>query len=207
MLSFLPGHSRPGVPAWWTGELPAGQLVELEMYGERMSGRLMDAEGDTLRLIVPAAEQASGFRLSTASGTAVISLPGGAVRVPVSCWASGNVVRLQVVGSVEFLQRRLHPRVDIRLPITLGWLLPGDRIWHHAHSHTVDISLGGLRIAPATTVWPGIGVQVNVMLELPDKPCQLQAQVVGTAPDYGLRLSFTDLSPDTVERVKRLTGL
>ena len=205
MRTFLTSTAYTGsVPAWWTGEVPAGHTVELEIYGDRMTGHFRDSDGDALRITVLVAEQVPALQMSTCHGSAVISIPGGAAIAPVSCWASGDVVRLQVIGPVEFIQRRVHVRRAIRLPVDLGWLRPGDRAWDHARSHTVDLSLGGLRIAPATTVWPACGVPVQVLLTLPDGPCQLEAEVVGTTPDYGLRLIFTDLAPETTERIKRL---
>jgi|tagenome__1003787_1003787.scaffolds.fasta_scaffold20958502_2 c-di-GMP-binding flagellar brake protein YcgR len=205
MVLFISPDSSDGVPTWWTGELRAGHLVDLEVYGDRMTGRLVDGATDTIRIRIPAGQQASGLRLSTAHGTAEISLAGGAARVPVSCWATGDLIRLLIIGAVEFIQRRVHPRLAVQLPVTLGWLRQGKRTWDHARSDTVDISLGGIRIAPATTVWPGSGVHVQVMLALPDGDCQLQAVVVGTTPDYGLRLEFSELPASTAARIERLT--
>ena len=206
MLSFLkPGSQQSGLPAWWNGELPVGHTVELDVYGDRVTGRLQDAEGDTIRIAIPATERVPGLLLSTCHGTALISLPDGAARVPVSCWAVADVIRLQVIGPAQFVQRRLHTRLAIELPVTLGWLRTGDRAWDHARSHTVDVSLGGLRIAPATTVWPDSGKSVQVALELPDGPCRLEAQVVGITPDYGLRIVFTDLAAQAAQRIERLT--
>jgi hypothetical protein len=91
------------------------------------------------------------------------------------------------------------------VPVSLGWVCPGTRSGSHVRSHTVDLSNGGVRVAPATTVWPGRGLSVQILLELPDGACQAQGQVVGTTPDYGLRLNFTDLSPATADRIKKLT--
>ena len=179
--------------------------MELDVYGDRMIGRLRDAEGDTIRITIPVADQVPALMLSTAHGTAWISLAAGAARVPVSCWAAGDVIRLQVIGPAQFIQRRVHNRVAIRLPVSLAWLGPGDRAWAHARSYTVDLSLGGLRVAPVTTVWPGPGLSVQIRLELPDGPCQVAAEAVGTTPDYGLRLVFTDLAESVATRIKALT--
>jgi c-di-GMP-binding flagellar brake protein YcgR len=207
MPTFLTLESQRGtLPSWWDGELPIGHAVELEVYGDRMIGRLRDAEGDTIQITIPVAEQVPGLMLSTAHGTAVISLAGGAVRVPVSCWSGTDVIRLQVIGPAQFIQRRLHSRLTIKLPVSLAWLRAGERVWDHARSHTVDLSLGGVQIASATTVWPPSGVAVQVQLDLPDGPCQVHAEVVGTTPDYGLRLVFTDVDPQVAERLRRLTA-
>ena len=159
MLSFDCVELGAGAaPAWWSGHLQRGHAVELVVYGEQMIGRLREITGDTLTITVPVEEQGSGLRLSTAHGTAVLSLEGGAARFPVSCWASGEIVRLRMVGPLEFVQRRIHPRVELRLPITLGWLHPGERTWDHVRSFTVDISAGGLlrtdSTIPAHTAGP-----------------------------------------------------
>jgi len=205
MRTFLTSTAyASSVPAWWSGDVLAGHAVELDIYGDRMTGHFRDSDGETLRITVPIADQVPALQMSTCHGSAVISIPGGAATAPVSCWASGDLVRLQVIGPVEFIQRRVHVRRAIRLPVDLGWLRPGARAWDHARSHTVDLSLGGLRIAPATTVWPACGVTVQVMLTLPDGPCQLVAEVVGTTPDYGLRLVFSNLASSTTERLERL---
>jgi hypothetical protein len=205
MLSFRSLSSQNVVPSWWTGELKAGHTVELVVYGDRMIGRLVDGTVDTIRITIPVQQQVSALRLSTAHGTAEISLTAGAARVPVSCWVTGDLVRLQIIGPVEFVQRRVYARVAVHLPVSLGWLRPGERTWNHARSDTVDISLGGLQVAPATTVWPGSGVSVQVMLTFPDGPHQLQAIVVGTTADYGLRLEFSDVPAPTATRIERLT--
>ena len=205
MLSFLSPGSPSVVPSWWTGGLQAGHVVELEVYGDRMTGRLVDATDETLRISTPSGQQISGLRLSTAHGTAVVSLPGGAARMPVACWAKANIVRLQLIGPVEFIQRRAHPRVAVQLPVSLAWLCPGERTWNHARSDTVDLSLGGLRVAPATTVWPAAGASVQVLLGLADGDCQLTAIVGGTTSDYGLRLEFRNLAPAITTRIERLT--
>jgi hypothetical protein len=205
MLSFPSPTSPVDVPDWWTGQLLAGHAVELELYWDRMTGRLRAAEGDTIQVTVPVGEQVPGLLLSTAYGTAVISLSGGAARVPVSCWASGELVRLQMIGPVVFIQRREHVRVPIQLPVSLGWVCPGNRRGAHVRSHTVDVSLGGVQVAPATTVWPGPGCAVRILIEFPGGHCQLQGKVVGTSPDYGLRLLFTDLSPMAADQIKKLT--
>ena len=204
-LILPPDSHRADLPAWWTGDAPTGHAVELEMYGDRMIGRLQTADGDVLQIRIPVADQVTALRQSTAHGTAWISLAAGAVRIPVSCWASGDRVRLQVIGPAQFIQRRVHTRLAIQLPVRLGWLRPGARAWAHASSHSVDLSLGGLQVAPATTVWPSAGLSVQVLLELPDGPCQMVADVVGTTPDYGLRLMFTDLAPMTAGRITQLT--
>ena len=196
--------SASGAPAWWGGRVAPGHIVELHVYGERMTGRLGDIVGDTLSITVPVAEQVGGLLLSTAYGTAVISLEDGAAQVPVSCWASGSRIRLQVIGPIEFVQRRVHPRVAVRLPITLGWLQSGGRVWNHVRSFTVDLSAGGLRVAPVTTVWPSSGSPVQLRLDLPDGPWQTTAEAVGKTADYGLRLRFTDLSTASVLRISAL---
>jgi hypothetical protein len=186
--------------------LKARQEVELEVYGDRMTGQLVDQTADTVRISIPAGRQVAGLRLSTAHGTAVISLPDGAARMPVACWAIANIVRLQIIGPVEFIQRRGHPRLPVRLPIRLAWLPIGQRTWNHARSETVDLSIGGLRIAPATTVWPARGISVQAILDLPDGECQLTATVSGITPDYGLRLEFDRLTPAAEARIEQLTA-
>jgi PilZ domain len=193
-----------GVPAWWPGGLRTGHLVELTIYGDSMTGHLREISSEELSVTVPVTQQAPGLMLSRAYGTATISMEDGAARVPVSCWAAGDVLRLHIVGPVEFIQRRGHVRVAVRLPAYLGWLRPGDRTWDHARSFTVDISVGGVQVAPVTTVWPSMGAAVQVMIDLPDGPWQTQAEAVGKTRDYGLRLRFADLDPMAAERIRRL---
>ena len=67
--------------------LKARHEVELEVYGDRMTGLVVDQTSDTVRISIPAGKQVAGLQLSTAHGTAVISLPDGAARMPVACWA------------------------------------------------------------------------------------------------------------------------
>lgn len=190
-------------PDWWATALHPGQDVDLQLYGETMCGRLQGITGNTFTVTIPISEQSPGL-LSTAHGTAVIPMPDGAARLPVTCWASGNQVRMQVIGPVEFIQRRMHVRVALRLPISLGWLPPGTSSWCHVKSFTVDLSLGGTQIEPATVVWPDSGLPVQLRVSFPDGPWPAEAEAVGKTADYGLRLRFGELSPEALARITTL---
>ena len=188
---------------WWARELSPGQAVDLIVYGEQMSGRTVGVRDGGIDVVIPIAEQTQPLRVSSAPGTAVIAVEGGAARVPVSCWSQGDVVRLQVVGPVELIQRRVHARRAIDVPVALTW--PGGRggSWERLIGRTEDISAGGLRIGSAAVVWPSPGVAVQLVIDLPGGSIRTNALVIGKTPDYGLRLRFVGCSPPDLARIDR----
>lgn len=193
-------------PLHWSTDLRPGASVELVVYGDRMEGRLESFSGDTLRVRIPIPQQVSGLQLSTAHGTATVAIEGGAANLPVSCWPVADVVRLQVIGPVEYIQRRRFTRYQREVPVTLAWAQSTIGAWQRVVTSTVDLSMGGLRVNPASTVWPDAGAKVLISVDLPDGPFHAEAQVVGKTPDYGLRLEFAELHPELEQRLTALTG-
>jgi hypothetical protein len=172
-------------------------MVELLVYGDRITGRVDKVGRDHFSVRVSADARRDALQLSTAFGTAVVSLADGAANVPVSVRTSGDVLQIQVVGPAEFLQRRRHTRLTIRLLAVVCWQR-GDRGgWERVATHTLDLSLGGVHVESAPTVWPSPGSGVLVGLGLPDGSLEIPSQVIGKTAAYGLRLEFVE--PAAVE--------
>jgi hypothetical protein len=206
MVLAATAERRLDSPDGWSKDLYRGYAVELLVYGDRMNGRVEAVVGDTMSVRIPVREQVGILQVSTAHGSLVISLPDCAAIVPVSCRSAADLVRLQVIGPVEFVQRRLDPRFAFDAPVTLCWRRAEIGAWERAVSRAVDISLGGLRVEPVTTVWPSAGVPVLLSLDFPDRALQAQAETIGKTSDYGLRLRFTDLAPGLAARIAALSG-
>lgn len=183
-----------------------GRVVELTVYGHRMAGRLLRIAEDNITVRIPIEEQSGDLRRFSVTGTAMISIEGAAARVPVSGWSTGEFVRLQFIGPAEIIQRRRHVRVPLSVPVYLTWQGEQEGAWSWAESRTVDISVGGVRVASARTAWPSVGEEVEVMVQLPSGKITIRATVVGKTPDYGLRLSFLGVSPQARQAIEALVG-
>jgi c-di-GMP-binding flagellar brake protein YcgR len=178
--------------SWMRGMHP-GHSVELVVYGKRMLGKLLKVAPDNITIRIPIEDQSGDVRRFSVTGTAVISLDDAAAQVPVSGQSTGEYVRLQFIGPAEIIQRRRHVRVQLALPVKLCWQTEPNGPWCFVESKSEDLSLGGLRVAPAKTVWPSAGEQVTVSIELPQGVIEEKALVIGKTPAYGLRLSFVGL--------------
>ncbi|HEX2805934.1 MAG TPA: PilZ domain-containing protein [Kineosporiaceae bacterium] len=190
----------------WMRGLRPGHAVELSVYGKRMAGRLAQISPDNVTVRIPVADQSADVQRYSVHGTAVISLENGAANVPVAVRALGDLVRLQFIGPPELVQRRQFTRLTIDLPVTVCWLAGQVGVWDRAVSRTKDISTGGLRVACATSAWPSTGTSVLVSFELPAASIQAQAVVIGKTLEYDLRLSFTEIAPESVAQIRAVTG-
>jgi len=177
----------------WMSGLHTGNLVELLVYGQRMTGRVLRINPDNFTVKIPVEDQSGDVRRFSVTGTAVVSLEGAAANVPVTVQSTGEFVRMQVIGPAEIIQRRRHIRLRIAIPIKLAWKSEGT--WSYAESRTQDISTGGIRVAPARAVWPSAGEEVMASIEVPNGTVlQERAIVIGKTPEYGLRVEFLRLS-------------
>lgn len=188
----------------WMRGLHSGHQVDLEVYGQRMTGKVLKTAPDNITVRMPIEEQSGDVRRFSVTGTAVISIEGAAARVPVSVQSTGEYVRLQVIGPAEIVQRRLHRRVTISVPVRLAWHSAAEGRVRWAESRTVDISVGGLRIAAARAVWPGLSERVDVAIQLPSGEVTEQATVIGKTPAYDLRLEFADVTAKTRGAIEEL---
>lgn len=179
----------------WMRGLHPGHLVQLVADGQIMIGKTLAAGPDHITITVPLDEQPDGLRCCNVTGTAVVSLDGAAARVPVSAQSVGESVRLQLIGPAEIIQRRRYVRVPLSVPVHLAWQGDQGGSWSGVESRTVDISVGGLRIASARAVWPDDGQTVQVSLALPDGTVVERATVIGKDCTDDLRLAFTGIGP------------
>jgi len=182
----------------WMAGLHTGNMVELLVYGQRMTGRVLRINPDNFTVKIPVEEQSGDVRRFSVTGTAVVSLEGAAANVPVTVQSTGEYVRMQVIGPADIIQRRRHVRIRVSMPIKLAWRSDTMGNWSYAESRTQDISTGGVRVAPARTVWPSAGEEVVASMDLDDGTVvQEKALVIGKTPEYGLRVEFVRLSPRT----------
>lgn len=200
--------ARTGAPiADLLASLDAGNEVGLVVAGATMTGRIQHIGPDTISIRIPVADQPDGLRQRRMHGVAVISVRDGAANVPVSIWLKGHdLLVLQLIGPPEFIQRRRFRRAEVEVPATILWQDPHTGTWSFARSRTLDISLGGVKVASAATVWPSRGALVRVKLDLPGGEVDEQAQVIGKTAGYDLRLEFQELSTATAASIRALTG-
>jgi hypothetical protein len=198
----MPAGGVRDAPAWWSRELRVGQSVDLIIYGERMKGRLAGFTNQALEVVIPLSEQSSALRGgTTVHGAVTISIEGGAATAPVSCWPINHMIRLQITGPVELVQRRQHARRDVDAMVALTWENEGGQ-WERVISRTADISIGGTQVRSANIVWPSPGTPVWLTIDLPGGlPLQTEAEAVGKTLDYGLRLRFKRVPPEIEARI------
>jgi PilZ domain len=177
--------------AAWSAGLTPGSTVDLQLYGDSVPCRVRTAGADEVTVAPRDRQVMRSLPLATAYGTLVVPLPGGAARVPVSARALGDALRLHPVGTPDVVQRREHVRHRIDAPVLLTW--PSAAGTDQVLGKTVDVSRGGMRVAPAAVVWPDLGSRVTVAAELPGGTLHAEAEVLGKEPDYGLRLRFLTL--------------
>ena len=206
MSDLLDQDADATVGTDWMRGLRPGHAVELSVYGRRMAGRLVQIGADNVTLRVPVADQSLDVQRYSVCGTAMISLDSGAANVPVSVRSTGEMLRLQFIGPATLVQRRQFARLAMDVPITVCWLDGKGGVWERAVSRTKDISMGGLRVACGKAAWPRTGSPVLVTFELSSGPVQAHAEVIGKTADYDLRLSFTEIGPEDLARIRSLTG-
>jgi hypothetical protein len=188
--------SQVGGDLDWTGGLRTGNQVDLVVYGQRMTGKLLKINPDNFTVRIPIEAQTMDVRRFSVTGTAIISLDAAAANVPVSVQSTGEFVKIQIIGPATIVQRRRFQRVRIAVPVKLAWRSGGT--WHYAESSTEDVSTGGLRIAPARAVWPSAGEEITASIELANGTVlQEKAKVIGKTPAYGLRIEFLRVTRGT----------
>ncbi|MFI7587477.1 PilZ domain-containing protein [Spongisporangium articulatum] len=189
-------------------QVRVGQNVVMSVYGESIPGRIVavhDAMTE-MRVLQPQAAQVLGT--AAAEGEAVVALAAAALVIPVVCWAVGDRLRWRARGQARLLQRRKHQRVGLDVATLLSWREAAGSAMRRVVCRTADLSEGGVRLQPASVVWPSVGSRVTVTLDLADGPAHVAAEVLGTTEDYGLRLRFSpgaDVAAvrEAVERVVR----
>jgi hypothetical protein len=179
--------------------------VEIEVYWQKMTGKVLKYTADSITVTIPITDQSGDVRRFSVTGTALFSIDGAAARVPVSVQSTGEYVRMQVIGAAEILQRRMHVRVPVSAQTRLVWQSHPEGPFAWAESTAVDISVGGVRIASTKTVWPSIGTEVQVSVQLPGGEITEQAAVIGKTPTYDLRLEFVSLSVSSRAIIEALT--
>jgi len=193
MARLTTPSSTATTDADWMSGLRTGHQVDLLIYGERMTGRVLRINPDNFTVRIPVEQQTVDVRRFSVTGTAVVSLDASAANVPVTVQATGELVRVQVIGPAQIIQRRRHQRVRVAVPVEVTWRVATG--WSQARTTTQDLSTGGLRLAPARTVWPSAGDEVVLALEVPGgQICKEKATVIGKTPEYGLRVEFVRLS-------------
>jgi len=196
MASSTPSSTSAEADLDWMSGLHTGHLVEVLVYGQRMTGRVLRINPDNFTVKIPVEEQSGDVRRFSVTGTAIVSLDGAAANVPVTVRSTGEFVTMQVIGPADIIQRRRHVRIRLSVPIKLAWR--SDGVWNYAESRTQDISTGGIRVAPARAVWPSADEEVTASIELPNGTVlQEKAKVIGKTPEYGLRVEFLRLGAAT----------
>lgn len=116
-----------------------------------------------------------------------------------------GVIVLEPVLDVERIQRRSAARVPIQVGVTLSFLDDPTPMIESIVGRTLDIGLGGLRVA---TLRPVPKREPTVMFTLPTGRSIVGATLVlsedATVEGYEVRLAFQDLDPDEVVALREL---
>jgi hypothetical protein len=125
-----------------------------------------------------------------------------------SHWNGAGRLTIDPIHEIEQIQRRRWPRHPLHLDVTLASLDDDDGEVTGVHGETLDLCVGGLRVAAARRLPPG--ADLTVMLTLPDgvrlvaRTTVVNAYVRDDIFEY--RLAFDRLEEVDAARLTALVG-
>ena len=175
----------------------AGQNVTLRYHETEVRGSVYSFHGDCVQ-IRPASltllrTLRTGTRLiaqmMTGNGTleSTLSLLG----------CQGDLASLQLVGLPSLMQRRGHPRVPVRLGVTLTWVSARHGGVMQARATTQNVSMGGtlIRFPEPRQPLPPEGSAILLELDLPAGVLSLPIRLLQVW-ESGARVRFLELTRD-----------
>ena len=186
-------------------------LIEPEVLGHadhdaasRLIGVVALSDGPLTIVGVAASELADGAEVMVSIFTAE-----GLYRMrATSHWDGAGRLKIDPIHETERIQRRNWPRHPIHLDVTLASLDEDSGDVTGVVGQTLDLSVGGLRVATARRLPPG--ADLTVMLTLPDgirlvaRTTVVYAYVQGDVFEY--RLAFDQLDEIDASRLTALVG-
>jgi c-di-GMP-binding flagellar brake protein YcgR len=106
---------------------------------------------------------------------------------------------LSQIGPAQLIQRRESPRVSVQLGVEAR------SFSGRTYGRTVDIAEGGI-LAELPNLRAGVGEQVDLVVDLPDRSLDVVARVVRIDENGLVALGFTDLRLAAHERLMRLVA-
>jgi PilZ domain len=193
-------EERAPHPIW----LPQiGEPVTLVAGRETLPARVVERAADMLEvaIVVP-----SNLRESQLARLVLeYANPGGRVRLAGETTQSpspeGAMVRIDRPRLLEVIQDRVHVRVDAECPIvikTARQTLP-------IHSHTIDVSAGGVLLGTPEALQRGEQLDFQLMLEPGAAPVAGKAEVVRMDVRGRAGIQFSQMSPFDQWRLIRFT--
>jgi hypothetical protein len=177
--------------------------VTLVVGRETLPARVVEREADMLlvAVIVP-----SGIREDQLERLVLeYANPGGRVRLTggnaLESSPEGQLVRIERPHLLEVIQERAHVRVEAECPIVLKTARQTEPI----HSHTIDISGGGVLLGTPEPVERGDRVEFKLLLEPGTPPIAGTAEVVRFDGRRRAGLEFIDIEPYARWRLIRFT--
>ena len=177
-----------------------GQNVLLSYHEHTVRGRIESFVGDTVRIRPDSAlllrQLRQGCRLS-----AQIMTGEGTLEATLSLMTfHDHLVAFQLVGLPSMMQRRGHPRIPVRLDVTIGWMSPRLAKMSQVAGTTQNLSLGGTLVRFPTVVdaLPRDHSAVLLEIDMPQRRLAVPARVLGMW-DSGARLRFLDLDAESSE--------
>jgi hypothetical protein len=186
-------------------------LIEPEVNGHvdhdaahRLMGVVANSEGPVVIMGVSPSQLADGSEVTVSIFTAE-----GLYRMrATSHWDGAGQLRIDPIHDTERVQRRNWPRHPLHLAVTLAALDGDSGDVTGVAGETLDLSVGGLRVATDRCLPPG--ADLTVMLTLPDgvrlvaRTTVVYAYVKDDIFEY--RLAFDQLDEIDVTRLTALVG-
>jgi PilZ domain len=145
--------------------------------GEKFPGRVLERSADELvvAIVVPVRSLTEGRARSLVLEYAN---PGGRVRlsgrVSLETAAEGALVRIAEPRLIEVRQERAHVRVSVHLPLVIRTAAESEPI----HTHTEDLSTGGLLVGTPEALAIGDRVALHLTVEAAEPALAAVAEVV-----------------------------
>jgi PilZ domain len=186
-------------------------LIEPEVHGQvdhdaghRLMGVVANSEGPLIILGVSASQLADGSEVMVS-----IFTPEGLYRMrATSHWDGTGRLMVDPIHATERVQRRNWPRHPLHLDVTLAPLDGDSGDVTGVTGQTLDLSVGGLRVATNRCLPPG--ADLTVMLTLPDgirlvaRTTVVYAYLKDDIFEY--RLAFDQLDEIDLTRLTALVG-
>lgn len=181
----------------------SGQNVILHHHSQQLRGVVDSLAGNCVRIRPESFLLLRQLRAGTRLAAQILTGE-GTLDATLSLLSVGeDIAVFQIVGLPRLLQRRGHPRVGVRLPATMTWLVPLLGTMHQAQGTTQNLSMGGalVRFVTAPQHLPKEHAATLLAIELPKAAVSLPVRAVQVW-ENGTRVRFADVDPEAADQLR-----
>lgn len=178
----------------------AGQSAEVEVYGTKVSGRVVRSGDGFVVVEGPRIGDLRRLRLGVRA-TVTLGTVGGAARIEATLGSARDGIVLQFCGPVLMVNRRAHPRAPLTVKGEMVWLPLQGSVAVTSAFTTLDVSAGGIRLEiEAGGQTPAEDAVALLALRFVPRRMILPARVLD-ANSAVVRVQFCGPDPDDVARI------